>query len=173
MVLEKNMSTSIAFMELVEEIANAMYRGKFTICVFIDLKKAFDTVDHIILVDKYLLSVFTIGVFIDLKKTFETVDHIILVDKLEHYGIRDVAKKWLSSYLENRKEYVCFNGTNSDYSTITRGVPQDSIPGPTLFILYINDLCKVSSHLKSILFIDDAIFLLKEETCLRCAERYQ
>ena len=57
----------------------------------------------------------TIGVFIDLKKAFDTVDHCILVTKLDHYGIRGVAKKWLSSYLENRKQYVCFNGTDSGF----------------------------------------------------------
>ena len=67
----KNMSTLIAIMELVEETTNAVDRGKFTIVFFIDLKNAFDTVDH-----------------------------IILVDKQEHYGIRGVAKKWLRSYLE-------------------------------------------------------------------------
>ena len=98
---------------------------------------------------------FTIGVFIDLKKAFDTVDHSILVTKHDHYGIRGVAKQWLSSYLENRKQYVCFNGTDSGFLPITCGVPQDSILGPTLFLLYVNALCNVSTRLTSILFADD------------------
>ena len=122
----KNMSTSMAIMELVENITNAMDNGKFTI-----------------------------GVFIDLKKAFDTVDHNILVTKLDHYGIRGVAKKWLSSYLENRKQYVCFNGTDSGFLPVSCGVPQGSILGPSLFLLYINDLCNVSTRLTSILFADD------------------
>ena len=122
----KNMSTSMAIMELVENITTAMDNGKFTI-----------------------------GVFIDLKKAFDTVDHSILVTKLDHYGIRGVAKQWLSSYLENRKQYVCFNGTDSGFLPITCGVPQGSILGPTLFLLYVNDLCNVSTRLTSILFADD------------------
>ena len=122
----KNMSTSMAIMELVENITNAMDNGKFTI-----------------------------GVFIDLKKAFDTVDHSILVTKFDHYGIRGVAKKWLSSYLENRKQYVCFNGTDSGFLPITCGVPQGLILGPSLFLLYANDLCNVSTRLTSILFADD------------------
>ena len=122
----KNMSTSMAIMELVENITNAIDNGKFTI-----------------------------GVFIDLKKAFDTVDHNILVTKLDHYGIRGVAKKWLSSYLENRKQYVCFNGTDSGFLPVSCGVPQGSILGPSLFLLYINDLCNVSTRLTSILFDDD------------------
>ena len=97
---------------------------------------------------------FTIGVFIDFKKAFDTVYHSILVTKLDHYGIRGVAKKWLSSYLENRKQYVCFNGTDSGFLPITCGVPQGSILGPSLFLLYVNDLCNVSTRLTSILFAD-------------------
>ena len=73
-----------------------------------------------------------------LKKAFDTVDHSILVTKLDHYGIRGVAKQWLSSYLENIKQYVCFNGTESGVVPITCGVPQGSILGPTLFLLYVN-----------------------------------
>ena len=100
-------------------------------------------------------------VFIYLKKPFDTVDHRILVDKLDHYGVRGVAKQWLSSYLGTRKQYVCFNGMNSSYSTVTCGVPQGSILGPTLFIMYVNDICNVSSHLKSILFADDTSFFVE------------
>ena len=104
--------------------------------------------------------------FIDLKKAFDTVDHIILFDKHDHYGVRGVAKQWLSTYLCNRKQYVCFNGMNLSYSTVTCGVPQGSILGPTLFIMYINDLCNVSSHLKSILFADDTSFFVEGSNLL-------
>ena len=98
------MSTSMAIMESVENITNAMDNGKLTI-----------------------------GVFIDLKKAFDTVDHSILVTKLDHNGIRGVAKKWLSSYLENRKQYVCFNGTDSGFLPITCGVPQGSIDRTSVY----------------------------------------
>ena len=84
-------------------------------------------------------------VFIDLKKAFDTVDHSIVVTILDHYGIRGVAKKWLSSYLESRKQYACFNCTDSGFLPITCGVPQDSILGPSLFLLYVNDLRNVST----------------------------
>ena len=84
-------------------------------------------------------------VFIDLEKAFDTVDHSIVVTILDHYGIRGVAKKWLSSYLESRKQYACFNCTDSGFLPITCGVPQDSILGPSLFFLYVNDLRNVST----------------------------
>ena len=83
------------------------------------------------------------------------MDHSILVTKLDHYGIRGVAKKWLTSYLENRKQYVCFNGTDSGFLPIACGVTQGSMLGPSLFLLYVNDLCNVSTRLTSILFADD------------------
>ena len=80
------------------------------------------------------------GVFIDLKKAFGTVNHNILLKKLEHYIIRENALMWFRSYLTDRKQYVTMNGSNSETRSITCGVPQGSVLGPILFLLYINDL---------------------------------
>ena len=97
----------------------------------------------------------TVGVFIDFKKAFDTVDHDILVNDLQHYGIRGLANKRLCSYLDKRKQYVCINGINSECSYVKCGVPQGSILGPALFILYIDDMSNVSKSMKAIVFADD------------------
>ena len=98
---------------------------------------------------------YTVGVFIDLAKAFDTVDHKILLQKLHHYGVRGTANEWFGSYLENRRQFVVVNGTPSGCSTISCGVPQGSILGPLLFILYINDLNTISKKLRTIMFADD------------------
>ena len=86
---------------------------------------------------------FVIGIFIDLKKTFDTVKHDILLDKLEHYGIRGITLKWLKSYLENRKQFVTTNHTESDrHNLMDFGVPQGSVLGPLLFLIFIM-ICKI------------------------------
>ena len=80
------------------------------------------------------------GNFLDLQKAFDTVEHDILLPKLEHYCIRDVLNHWFKSYLFNRKQFVSINGHVSNQTSVQYGVPQGSILGPYLFLIYINDL---------------------------------
>ena len=88
-------------------------------------------------------------------KDFDTVNHGILLKKLEHYGIRDNMLDWFQSYLSYRKQYVDINGKSSDLLDITCGVPQGSVLGPLLFLIYINDLPNISKILNFYLFADD------------------
>ena len=124
---QKNHSTGMALITLVDKISDVLENG-----------------------DKVL------GVFLDFNKAFDTVDYTILLKKLEYYGFRGVVLKWLSNYLQNRKQYVFYNNTKSDYKSISCGVPQGSILGPLLFLFYINDITNVSNKLFLLLFADDS-----------------
>lgn len=124
-------STSHAFLTFIEKVA-----------------KALDKSQH------------TVGVFLDLSKAFDTIDHNILLHKLHNYGIRGKALEWFRSYLKNRKQFVAINGCCSSQQNVDCGVPQGSLLGPLLFILYINDIEHCSKTLSFVLFADDSnIFL--------------
>ena len=99
------------------------------------------------------------GVFVDLQKAFDTVDHQILLAKLNHYGIRGVSNDWFKSYLSNRNQYVSINGYESGLAAINCGVPQGSVLGPLLFLLYINDLNQAIKFCKVHHFANDTNLL--------------
>ena len=102
---------------------------------------------------------FAAGVFVDLRKAFDTTYHRILIQKLEHYEVRGISKKWFSSYLTNIKQFVSINNCNSTTKTILTGVPQGSIQGPLLFLIYIIDLPKCLQYSEVYHFADDTNIL--------------
>ena len=104
-----------------------------------------------------------VGCYIDLKKAFDTVNHRILINKLQLYGIRGHILDWFRSYLQNRKQYIHIDDTNSNLGSISCGVQQGSILGPLLFILYINDISNISHLMHTILFADDTTILIESD----------
>ena len=102
---------------------------------------------------------FACGIFIDLEKAFDTVSHDILLEKLNHYGIRGIANDWFRSYLSDRTQFISINGFNSDYKTVKYGVPQGSVLGPLLFLIFINDLNIAIKNSETFHFADDTCLL--------------
>jgi len=115
------------------------------------IRRALDDGDHVM------------GVFLDLRKAFDVVSHRILLSKLSHYGIRGLPLSWFNSYLSNRMQSVKIAGATSSEKVITHGVPQGSVLGPLLFLLYINDLTinTRTQNIRLFLFADDTTLLIR------------
>ena len=122
----ENHSTEYAALEPIDHISNNLDNGKVPFSIFLDLSNAFDTLDH-----------------------------TILTQKLKHYGIKGCALKLLKNYLSSRKRYVELNNVKSEMCEIKTGVPQGSILGPLLFVIYVNDIYKASPILHAIIYADD------------------
>jgi len=102
------------------------------------------------------------GVFIDLQKAFDTVDHDILLKKLEFYGVRGLTNDWFRSYLTDRYQFTSINGFDSNHNKMKYGVPQGSVLGPLLFLIYINDLHKAIHFSVVHHFADDTNLLVSD-----------
>ena len=131
-------------------------------------KKGYSTEIAILQLLTYILPAFqnrgyALAVFLDYSKAFNTVNPQILLTKLKRYGIRGLALKLLSSYLENRIEYVTFNGKDSEKRIVNLGVPQGSCLGPLLYVVYTNDFCKYLETINKVLYADDTSLVICDE----------
>ena len=104
-----------------------------------------------------------LSVFVDVRKVFDTVNHLILLRKLEELVIRGVSLEFFKNYLANREQFVRLNSTKSSLEQISIGVPEGSITRPILFLIYIKDLPDISSNLNFTLFADHTTVTLSGE----------
>ena len=102
-------------------------------------------------------------ILVDLQKAFDTLDHGVLLEKMKYFGFRASVIKWFESYLSNRKFLVCIDNVFSEAGTLKYGVPQGSILGPLLFLLYVNDLPQSLSDAGSYLYADDTCIFYQHE----------
>ena len=133
---------------------NVLYEKQFGFQKFCSTEYAIvQLIDQIS--DAFKQNQFTLGLFIDFSKAFDTVNHEILLEKLNIYGIKNNNFNWFTSYLSQRKQYITFNQDKTDMLEIKCGVPQGSVLGPLLFLLYVNNLKNASTMLDPIMFADD------------------
>ena len=138
---------------------DAIYSGQYGFRKGHSCEHALLSAQHNILhaLDKKQIAILLL---IDFSKAFDMVDHKILIDKLDHYGIRSNALLWMKSYLLNREQYICNGKNKSSIRSIKYGVPQGSILGPLLFIIYVNDIPEISRLAKFVMYADDANIII-------------
>ena len=124
------------------------------------------------IVHAYHLKYFSCCFFLDLRKAFDTIDHKILLSKLDHMGFRGQSNEYLESYLSNRKQYIQVGNCKSKELSVNKGVPQGSILGPLLFCLYIDDIVQ-AVDVDVVLFADDAAFIIIAPSLLQLYEKVQ
>ena len=107
------------------------------------------------------------GIYVEFKKAFNTVNHNVLLDKVDHYGVRRIENNWFKTYLTNRKQYVTVNGQTSDNALVESGVLLNSVLGPLLFLIYINNLDQARKFIKVHHFADNTNLLLLDNTSKR------
>ena len=132
--------------------------------------KNVSTEDALLDLTSYLIknsNKFTSAISIDLKKAFDSINHELLLYKLNKYGFRGNVLNLLSSYLSNRKQYVSNNNNTSNISQINYGVPQGSVLGPVLFLLYINDISRITNECKFVLYADDTNLVFAYNSALQ------
>jgi hypothetical protein len=112
-----------------------------------------------------------IGVFLDLKRAFETIDRNLLLRKFERDGVRNNENQWVKSYLECRMQRTCFNGKHSQLRSINLGVPQGSVLGPLMFIIYMNDIGSAIKECEYYLFADDTLLSVSGNSVQECMEK--
>jgi len=144
------------------DINNLLYNSQYGFrCQHSTELAALETLDRII--DAMDMDKIPLNIYLDLSKAFDTLDHNILIKKLKYYGLQGVSVKLLENYLDNRYQYVIFGETKSDLLKISTGVPQGSILGPLLFIVYLNDVVESCNMFTPVIYADDtALFSVLE-----------
>ena len=113
---------------------------------------------------------YTLGIFIDLSKVFDTVEHNILLNKLDMYGIKGKNLKWFRSYLANRKQFIKCRDQNTNLEILRCGIPQGSILGLLLFLIFVDDLKNSIKLLDPTMFADDTTFFILTKTSLNAVK---